>query len=132
MSSILKLNEILDNIPRELEIKGIGTIKVKDPSTEDRINSKEEAKKDVRWKEANESEKSALVLDYLALKIIVDPVIPLDAYLKGNSVTLTNIIDAVVMDYTLRFRKLQNKRSSELKNFLDQMKEDNLGNSTSS
>jgi rRNA maturation endonuclease Nob1 len=132
MSSILSLKDILDNTSRDLVITGIGTVKVRDPTTRDRIESRQDAKKDSRWVELTEQEKSALVLDLLALKMITEPAITLEEYYKANSVTLSNIIDAVIMDYTLRFRKLQGKRSKEIADFLNQTKEDNQKNSTSS
>jgi hypothetical protein len=132
MSSILSLKDILDNSARELNITGIGIVKVRDPTTRDRIESRVEAKKDSRWTELTEPEKSALVLDLLAIRMVVEPKISLEDYYTANSVTLSNIIDAVIMDYTLRFRKLQGKRSKEIQDFLNQTKEDNQKNSISS
>ncbi len=132
-NSILSLQEILDcETSRELEVKGIGIIKVKDPSNEDRIKSNEDAKKDPRWTDASPAEKKALVLDYLALRIIVEPLISIETYMKGSSLKITNIIDAVIIDYTTRSRKLADKRSKELQSFLELMKENNPENSISS
>ena len=124
-SKILTLSEILNNTPRELNIAGIGTITVKDPTTQDRIDSREDAKKDARWNELQEAEKSALVLDFMAIKMIVEPKITIEDYYKANSVTLINILNAVIMDYTKRFSELQDKRKKEINAFLDQVKESN-------
>ena len=130
--SILKLQEILNNQSRTLDIENIGTVMVRDPTTQDRIDSKEEAKKDPRWNELNESERNSLVLDMLSLKMIVEPVITRDDYYKANSVILSNLLGAVIMDYTKRYKKLEGKRSKEWQDFLDQTKENNQKSSISS
>jgi len=129
-NKILSLEEILDNSPRELEIPGIGTIKVRDPTTKDRIDSREEAKKDPRWKELSEAEKNALVLDFMAMKIITEPEITVDDYYKANSIKLMNILNAVIIDYTSRYTELQDKRKKEIDSFLERMKASNPESST--
>ena len=131
-NKILTLNEILDNSPRELDVKGIGIIKVRDPTTKDRIDAKEEAKKDSRWEELSIPEQDALVLDFMALRMIVEPKITIEDYYKANSVTLMNIVNAVIIDYTNRYTILQDKRKKEINDFLDRMKDSKLGSSTTS
>lgn len=123
--SILSLNEIMSNDPRELEVTGFGTVKVRDPTVDDKIKAREEAKKDSRWAELNEAEKNALILDLLSLKLIVDPKISVENYYTANSVKLSNIISSVIMDYTVRHKKMQDKRQKEIDIFLEAVKESN-------
>jgi hypothetical protein len=125
-TQILSLKDILNNESRELPIEGIGTVKVRFPTVKDRIDSREEAKKDSRWLELTDPEKNSLVLDLLALKMIVEPKISLENYYDANNVLLSNIINAVIIDYTTRFQALQDKRKKEIQTFLDLMKESNL------
>ena len=119
------LKDLLDNPPRILEITGIGKVKIKDPTTRDRIDAQQEAKQDPRWKDMSEAERNALVFDYLALKMLVEPKVTPESYFNTNSVLLSNIVSAVVMDYTLKFKKLTDLRSKEIKDFLEQTKVDN-------
>jgi len=127
--SYLSLKDILDNPPRDLEVKGIGLISVRDPTTQDRLDAREDAKKDIRWKEMSEAERNALILDFLAIRMIEKPKITLEKYYQANDVKLRNIIDAAIIDYTLRFKRLQQHRAKEIKDFLEQTRESSLGSS---
>ena len=124
-TKLLSLEEILDNSPRELEVHGIGTIMVRDPTTRDRIDARNTAKKDPRWSEMKDDEKNALVLDFMAMSIIVEPKITSNDYYTANSIRLMNILNAVVIDYTNRYTELQDKRKAEIDAFLKRLKESN-------
>ena len=115
----------MSNESRELHIEGIGTVKVRYPTVKDRIESREEAKKDSRWLELNDTEKNSLILDLLSLKMIVEPKISTKDYYEANNVLLSNIINAVIIDYTTKFQKLQDKRKKDIDDFLELMKEEN-------
>jgi hypothetical protein len=130
--TVITLKDLLDNPPRELDITGIGKIKVRDPKTEDFINAKEIAKKDLRWNDLTPPEKDRLVLDFLAISIIEEPKITVEDYYKSNSIKMSNIINAVVMDYSLRYKELTDKRSKEIRDFLERMKGSSLESSTTS
>ena len=121
----ITIKDLLDNPPRTLEIAGVGKIKIRDPTTRDRIESIDAAKKDPRWKEMTEVEKNALALDYLALRMIVEPKITEEDYFKSNTIILSTIISDVILDYTKKFKKLTDLRSKEIKDFLEQNKEGN-------
>jgi len=130
--SIISLNDILDNPSRVLEVKGIGNIMVRDPTTKDRLEARDQAKKDPRWESMSQEERLGLIQDLIAIKMMVEPKVTIDDYYNANSVKLMNIIDAIVIDYTKRFQSLTKKREKEIRDFLELLREGNPGSSTTS
>jgi len=127
---ILTLKEILSNEPRVLVIPGIGKVKIRDPTVKDRIDAEVLASKHPRWKEMDKEERTALVTKMVTLKMLIEPKITYEDYLKSNDSTLLAILDTIAMDYALRIRKLSEKRSKMIKDFLSVMREDYLKSST--
>jgi len=125
---LVTLAYLLDNPPREIIVnteEGPMKIKIRDPTTQDRINAILEARKDPRWKDMTPEDRNGLILDLIAIKMIVEPKISLEDYYKANSLRLGNILNEVIMDYAKRLRKLTANRAKEIQDFLEQMRVNN-------
>jgi hypothetical protein len=117
----VSLLDILENTPETIEVPDIGKVSVKCPTAKDKLEAKREALKIA----AGLSEEDILMEQtrILAIKMIVDPVISLDDYLKSNDNKVTAILDSVHMWYNLKLKALNAKRQEQIRSFLEQMKE---------
>jgi len=125
---LITLAYILDNPPREITVrteKGVRRIKVRDPTTQDRIDAIMQARKDPRWKDMTQEDRNGLIMDFIALKMIVEPKLTVENYYKANSLKLANVLSAVVADYTNRLQRLAQQRAKEIQDFLGQKKASN-------
>ena len=120
-SSIIKLEQIISNEPRTLIVKGIGKIKIKDPSKKDRMEATKEANAMIGWDQLTELEKSVEVQNRITLKMIVEPKITEDDYLNSPDTKMSKIIDAVSLDYSKRISDLNEERKSGIIDFLVQL-----------
>ena len=120
-SNIIKLEQIISNEPRTLTVKGIGKIKVKDPSKKDRMEATKEANAMIGWDQLTELEKSVEVQNRITLKMIVEPKISEDDYLNSPDTKISKIIDAVSLDYSKRISDLNEERKSGIIDFLVQL-----------
>jgi len=114
----ITLEELIKNEPRELEVPDVGTVLVRDPTEEDRIEARKLAKKHPLWEELDPTQKDNLELSLLVLRIVVDPKIPPDQMYKCSSVKLGAIIDVVAAEITGRTRRLADKRRPMVDAFL--------------
>lgn len=129
--SKLTLKELLDNAPRELPIESLEiVVKVRDPTTEDKINARIEAKKHPLWNDMNDLEKATEISTRLALKMIVEPEITYDDYKKCPSPKIDTIIEAVLLDWNKRVTMFTDKTRRELRSFLEQQREKSQKTST--
>jgi len=70
---LLTLEDIMETRTWTVKIPESGkVVTVKVPTVDDRIQVLAEAKKDPRWKDFNEDERTALMLDLLVLKMILN------------------------------------------------------------
>lgn len=131
--TIIKIEELLNNEPRELYIESLDAkVKVRDPTTEDKINVRKEARSHPLWDEMNEMEKADEISKRLALKIIVEPEITYEDYKKCTSPKIDALIEAVLLDWDKRVTKFTEKTRKELRSFLRQMREKSPKGSMSS
>jgi hypothetical protein len=101
---LLTLEDIMDIKTWTVKIPESGkVVTVKVPTVDDRIQVLAEAKKDPRWKDFNEDERTALMLDLLVLKMIIEPKISLKNYYKADSIKMFEVIRAVLNDYMKRY-----------------------------
>jgi len=123
----ITLEQIMLNAPREIEVEGYGTILVKDPTKQDRIDARKEASSNPIWDQLTAEEKNLETLDRLMFRIIVEPKLNSNNYLQARETVIRDILDSVILDYTKRLRSLSDKRKRTLKDFLELMKVSNLG-----
>lgn len=117
----ITLEEILNNPIEEIEVPGIGMVKVKCPTNKDKLDAKREAKEITHG--LTDEEKRIEESRVLALKILQEPKLSLQQYLESNDATLTIILDTVDIWYTLKLKKLNAPRKELISDFLEQMKE---------
>jgi len=122
----ITLEEILYNEARDLEIPGVGVVKVKDPTVLDRIEAKKAAMKHPLWDKMSEDEQGSEIQRQLALRMLVEPKITQEQYLQANDPLMFTILDTVIIDYVMRLKALTDKRKKILQDFLDLMKEGGL------
>jgi len=123
VKEIVSLKELLDNPTYELEVKGVGFVKVRDPTKGDRIEAKEDAKKLPDWDKLSPMEQAIEIQRRVALKMLVEPKLSEEDYFKAPESKIENIIDAIIIYYTTKFRELTDKRKEEIQHFLDLLKE---------
>lgn len=116
----LTLNEILENPIEELEIPGIGFVKARCPTTKDKLDAKNELK---ALGELDDTTKMIELGRLQALKMLVEPKITLEDYLKCNDALIFNILDTIDIWYTLKLKSYTDKRKAMIKDFLEQVKE---------
>lgn len=121
----LTLEDILKNPIRELKIPGLGIVKIKDPTVQDRIEASKEAQKLPNWNSMSDTEKGIEIQKLVALKMLVEPKISFEDYYKANDLTIITILDSVAMDYGTRLKALTDKRKRVVDNFLQEMKKEN-------
>jgi hypothetical protein len=119
----IRLEDILLNEPRDLEIPGIGVVKIRDPTVGDRIEAKRAAMEHPLWDKMTEEERGSEIQRQLALRMLVEPKITKEQYLQANDPLLFTILDTVIIDYVMRLKALSDKRQKILKDFLEVMKE---------
>lgn len=122
-NSIISLEDIIDRPVRVLDVPGVGKVKVRDPTGEDKLEAMKDAKQDPRWDQLDEAGRAALVSDFLTLRMIVEPKITKEDYYKGNYLKLSQIIEAVFLDYQIRVLSLRKKRHKQIMDFLELTKE---------
>jgi len=122
----IKLEDVLFNEPWEVEVPGVGTVLVRDPTERDRIEARKIARKHPLWDELSEVQKSAEVQRHLARIMLVDPKISEEDYFKANSKIMDAILDTVSMVYVKKVNELTRKRQELIRDFLEVLKEGNL------
>ena len=122
----IKLEDVLFNEPWEVEVPGVGTVLVRDPTERDRIEARKAARKHPLWNELSEVEKSAEIQRHLARLMLVEPKVSEEDYFKANSKIMDAILDTVSMEYMKKVSELTRKRQELIKDFLRLLKERNL------
>jgi len=118
---LIKIEEIMSNLPREIPIKGIGTVLIRDPTKRDRIEARLESSKMDTWDQLDNLEKSIEIQNRVALKMIVEPKITEEEYLNAPDSTISRIIEIVTLEYSKRVAELGEERKKQLANFLFQL-----------
>jgi hypothetical protein len=119
----LTLQEILENPVEFLDIPGIGFVKVKLPTTKDKLEAKRIAIENTKGFDNNDQRVE--ISRILALKMLVEPQITLEDYLLTNDVKISIILDTIDIWYNLKYKELNDKRKGLIDNFLKVMRADN-------
>lgn len=129
----ITLKELLENAPRDLYIKSLDiTVKVRDPTTQDKIEVRENSKKHPLWKEMTPLEQATEISNRLALRILVEPKVVYEDFKKCPSPKIDTILEAVTWDYSKRVREFTSHTRKEIRTFLEEQREASPKNSTSS
>jgi len=129
----LSIKQLLDNEPWETKVKSLDiTVKVRDPSIQDKIDARVEAKKHPLWKEMDAVEQATEITNRLILKMLVDPKISYEEYVKYSSPKIDAIIETVSLAWYKRVEKFTGNIRKEIKDFLDQKMESSRKSSSSS
>jgi len=121
--SILTLSDIIDNPVKTLKIKGVGIVKIRDPTVKDRLEAKEFLLSLQGYKDMTDMEKGLEEQKLIALKMLVEPKISFEDYKECNEIKILAILDSVAMEYGKKMKILTDKRRREIDTFLSQMKE---------
>lgn len=117
----LSLQNILENNAETIEIPDFGFVKVKCPTTKDKLDAKRES---IRITEGLTDEDTLIEqARILAIKMLVEPEITIEQYLDSNDAKISIILDSVHMWYNLKIKALNAKRQEQIKSFLEVMKE---------
>jgi len=119
----ITLQELLSNEPRDLPIESLDiTVKVRDPTTRDKIEVRQEAMKSPLWKDMSDIEQATEISNRLALKMLVEPKITYKEYLDCPSPKIDAILEAVTWDWSQRVTKLTEKTRKSMRDFLQQQR----------
>lgn len=69
----LTLDKLLFNTPEDIEVLGLGVIKIREPTRKERLDSRIEAKQTNYWDKLSEQEREEEWISFLIPKIIVEP-----------------------------------------------------------
>ena len=115
----ITLKQLLENEPVELEVKGYGTILVREPTLKDRIEAREEAMKLPEWEKMNPIERETEIIMRTIVKAIVEPKIE-----DFTQIPLKKWI--AIYEAILTWLGRPEERARMVNDFLPQKKEENL------
>lgn len=125
-------DRIINNTPIEVEVPGVGYVKYRMPTREDRIASEKLARKHPFWNELTELEKTNERTGCLVLQVLVEPKITYEKYKKARDDLMEAIIQIVSIDIVNKTEAIRDKRQSIINDFLERMKVRAPGISTGS
>lgn len=91
--------------------------------TEEKIQARVEASKQLGFEALSTTEQANEISRRTSLKMIQEPKISNEDYLKGNDLKLSILLDTVAMWYAIQAKKLNDKRKTMINDFLEQMRE---------
>jgi len=112
------LKGILEEHKEKIHIEGVGEITVRLPTIRDRLEVKKDLKFLPNYKDLDDNEKLFYEAYLIALRCLVDPKITLEQFLNSPDIKIMHILEGVSNWYNNFIRKLNEKRSEYLKNFL--------------
>lgn len=118
----ITLNDILENKIEEFEVPGIGPVKIRCPTNGEKLEARIFASKLPGFDTMNITEQNTEIAKMVALKMLIEPKLSIEDYLKGNDLKTTLILDTVSMWYATKMKLLNDKRQDLMKSFLEQMK----------
>ena len=112
------LKGILEEHKEKITIEGVGEVTVRLPTIRDRLEVKKDLKRLPNYNDLDDNEKLFYEAYLIALRCLVDPKITLEQFLNSPDVKIMHILEGVANWYNNFIRKLNEKRSEYLKNFL--------------
>lgn len=122
-NDIVTLEAITVNEPVKIEVPGVGYIRYRMPTGGQERDAVKEAKASKLWKTLSILEQSDEIARRLTLKMMVEPKLTYEEYLKNPSLKIGAILDTVFADRGIKIMKLKKKRLGIMSTFLDLAKE---------
>lgn len=107
-------------------------VKIKNASTNDRIEAEKMAMRHPSWPLMTNTDKIIEVSKMLSLQILVEPKITYEDYKNSEDITMQVIIVAVASEYEIKIAKLTEQNAANLKRFLEQILGEEVMNSLNS
>lgn len=108
------LKTILDNSPEEIQVEGYGSVKVRLPTIEEKLEAKSEVKKIPHYDSLSEVEKVYYEACIIAMKCLVEPRISLEDFLKAPDLKITRILNAVSFWYASKQKEINEEFRRQL------------------
>ena len=128
----ISLDLLINNSPIELDVPGVGLVKYRMPTREDRLEAEKQAKNHPSWKIMEDIDKISERTICLVLQILEEPKITYEEFKKAREDRMEAITQVVSIDLVKRTEALRDKRSNIVNDFLELMKGRAPGISTGS
>jgi len=128
----ISLDLLINNSPIELDVPGVGLVKYRMPTREDRLEAEKQAKKHPDWKIMEDLDKINERTICLVLQILEEPKITYEEFKKSREDMMEAVTQMVSIDLVKRTEALRDKRFNEVNDFLELMKGRAPGISTGS
>ena len=129
MKETITLKQLLENTPVEIEVPGVGTFKVREPTRKDRIDAMTEARQSSYWDKLSEAEQWTEIQERLVIKTIVEPKLTWEQYEQLPMSVQTAIVDVISAYHNRKILDLYKKRRKLIEDFLGLAKEENPSSS---
>ena len=130
----LTLDEIIhSDAAIDLELKALDKwVKVKNASTNDRIEAEKTAMLHPAWGVMSKEDKDLEIGKMLALRLLVEPLISYEDYVKSDDALMQTLLTAVSNEYNIKLAKLAEQHGHNVRRFLEQVLGEDLVNILSS
>lgn len=117
----LTLDKLLFNTPEDIEVLGLGVIKVREPTRKERLDSRIEAKQTSYWDKLSDQEREEEWISFLIPKIIVEPKISKEDFDK-LPVTVQEALAMAIANWLQKKQVdlIEGRRGSSIENFSNQ------------
>lgn len=117
----------------ELHVKSIDKwVKMKNASTNDRIEAEKLAILHPAWSVMSKDDKDLEIGKMLALQLLVEPLISHEDYIKSDDTLMQTLLTAVSNEYNIKLTKLAEQHGHNVRRFLEQVLGEDLVNILSS
>lgn len=117
----------------DLEIKSLSKwVKMKNASTNDRIEAEKLAMIHPAWSVMSKDDKDLEIGKMLALQLLVEPLITHEDYIKSDDTLMQTLLTAVSNEYNIKLTKLAEQHGHNVRRFLEQVLGKDLVNTLSS
>jgi len=130
----LNLEEIMhSDATFDLHIRSMDKwIKMKNASTNDRIEAEKLAMLHPAWSVMSKDDKDLEIGKMLALQLLVEPLISYEDYIKSDDTMMQTLLTTVSNEYNIKLTKLAEQHGHNVKRFLEQVLGEDLVSTLSS
>ncbi len=118
----IDVKNLLLNEPYDIEIPGIGYVKIRDPTEADFLDVEVSASKHPLYDKQTDAERLTYFNRLLALRMLVEPNVSEEEFKQANFPKMEIVLDTVVMHYTTKIAKMNERRREMIKSFLEALK----------
>lgn len=117
----ITLDMLIANEPYEVEVPGMGIVKVRDPTQGDRKEARLEAMESPLWEKYDDFERKQDIGKRVARRMLIEPKISKEEYEKCTD-KVDNLLDYISFHYAKKLGELTEEKMKEIRAFLDQTK----------